>query len=154
VWDTGGQDRFKFIIRSYFNEVSGVLLVYDITNRESFLHLQMWLEELERYQFTNRIILVGCKTDMERKREFSIREATEFSQENNFLFQECSAKNDDNINLMFEKIVLTIKDDIITGKLKPSRANGITIDHIANFSIIEPSRNQDNAIKAGCCNIL
>lgn len=155
VWDTGGQERFKFIIRSYFNDVSGVVLVYDITNHESFEHLKMWREELDRYEFNNRIILVGCKTDMYRKRQVSVKEASDYANEHNFLFQECSAKDDENIETMFNQIIFAIKDDVINGITKPTRENGISLDNISSFTIEMPNNHKSKKYPTtNCCAIL
>ena len=49
IWDTAGQETFKSITRSYFRNSSGVILVYDITNRKSFISLQNWLEDIKEY---------------------------------------------------------------------------------------------------------
>ena len=139
VWDTGGQDRFNFIIRSYFKNVTGVMLVYDITNRKSYNNLQIWHSELIRYHYANRIMMVGCKSDLSTyRREVTIAEAQRYAADHDFLFGECSAKSDDNVDELFNTLIGSIKDDIIQGAIAPTRDNGITIDNIAIFSITDP----------------
>jgi small GTP-binding protein len=157
VWDTGGQDRFNFIIRSYFKDVTGVMLVYDITDRKSYNNLQIWHDELIRYNYVNRIMMIGCKTDLAKhRREIPTEEAQLYATQHDFLFGECSAKSDDNVDEIFNKFICEIKDDIIHGLISPTRNNGITIDNIASFAIIEPGRNRDPPPPKwnSCCTIL
>ena len=68
IWDTAGQERFKNIQASYYKGANGILVVYDITNRESFEHLNSWLIEIEKNGNKNVYkLLIGNKSDLERK---------------------------------------------------------------------------------------
>jgi small GTP-binding protein len=162
VWDTGGQDRFNFIIRSYFKNVTGVMLVYDITNRKSYNNLQIWHSELIRYNYTNRIMMVGCKSDLAtNRREVPMAEAQRYAADHDFLFGECSAKSGDNVDEIFNTLIGSIKDDIIRGAIAPTRENGITIDNMATFSITDPEVGGGGGGGSGgqpkwssCCTIL
>ncbi|KAF4519988.1 hypothetical protein B566_EDAN005488 [Ephemera danica] len=76
IWDTAGQERFRTITQSYYRSANGVIIVYDITKRSSFLSLQRWIEEVRRYTASNvLLILVGNKSDMEALREVEFVEA-------------------------------------------------------------------------------
>ncbi len=83
LWDTAGQESFRSITRSYYRGAQGALLVFDITKRSSFLHLQSWLEEVRR-QGTDgmSILLVGNKADLAPDREVTREEAEQFAQTN------------------------------------------------------------------------
>ena len=72
IWDTAGQERFKNITASYYKGASGVMIVYDITDKESFNNLNTWLIEIEKNAPNNVYkILVGNKNDLEDQRQVS-----------------------------------------------------------------------------------
>lgn len=65
MWDTAGQERFKSILTSYYKGTHGVLLVYDITDRRSFVDVQNWVNDVEKYGREDVVkILIGNKKDM------------------------------------------------------------------------------------------
>nr|CAD7455257.1 unnamed protein product [Timema tahoe] len=83
IWDTAGQERFRSVTRSYYRGAAGALLVYDITNRESFNALANWLSDARTLASPNIIILlVGNKKDLDATREITFLEASRFAQEN------------------------------------------------------------------------
>ena len=93
IWDTAGQERFKNITASYYRGGNGVLVVYDITDRDSFTNLTSWLIEIEKNASKNiKILLMGNNCDLEDKREVSYQEGKDFALKNNLLFFEASAK--------------------------------------------------------------
>ena len=68
IWDTAGQENFRSITRSYYRSAIGALLVYDITRKETFLHVQKWLEEVKNNSSRQIVvILIGNKKDLESK---------------------------------------------------------------------------------------
>ena len=70
IWDTAGQESFRSITRSYYRGATGALLVYDVTRRETFDHLQSWLEDAKQNSNTTMtIMLIGNKCDLESKRQ-------------------------------------------------------------------------------------
>ena len=72
IWDTAGQETFKSITRSYYRGSIGVVLVYDITNRDSFNNIVKWLDETKNYANDKvTVMLVGNKTDLDAKRVVS-----------------------------------------------------------------------------------
>ncbi|XP_012272084.1 ras-related protein Rab-43 [Orussus abietinus] len=76
IWDTAGLERFRTITQSYYRSANGVILVYDITKRPTFLNLQRWIEEVRRYTSSHVIlVLVGNKCDLEGYREVEKGEA-------------------------------------------------------------------------------
>ena len=106
IWDTAGQERFKNITASYYRGGNGIVLIYDITDRESFQSLNCWLIDIEKNANKNvKIILIGNNCDLEDKREVSYQEGKDFAQNNNMLFFEVSAKNNTNINEAFKSLV-------------------------------------------------
>ena len=98
VWDTAGQERFRTIISSYYKGAHGILLIFDLSDTESFDSLNNWLIEIERNANKNVIkILIGNKCDLEDKRKISFIQAKEFADVNGMKYIETSAKNDINV---------------------------------------------------------
>ena len=113
--DTVGQDRLRSIIRPFYRDAVGGLLVFDITNRESFDILSMWIEEAQKYAGPHKLvfILVGNKTDQAIHREVSKKEALSFATKHDMEYYETSAKTGSNITKVFHKLadkILTLVD--------------------------------------------
>jgi len=111
LWDTAGQEKFKTIVRNYFNGANGVLLCFDITNRKTFEKLNFWINELKEKLNLDElfIILIGNKIDKENEREISIEESKKFAKENNILYFEISAKTNEGIKEMFDYVTIQCK---------------------------------------------
>merc|ERR1711963_1180040 len=102
IWDTAGQEKFRSITRSYYRGAAGALLVYDVTRRETFEHLQSWLEDCRRYSNKDIIImLIGNKSDLGNKRAVSREEGESFAEKNGLTFLETSAKTAENVEAAF-----------------------------------------------------
>ncbi|CAO3634280.1 unnamed protein product [Mucor hiemalis] len=79
LWDTAGQERFRSLIPSYIRDSSVAVIVYDISNRESFLNTSKWIDDVRAERGDEAIVvLVGNKTDLNEKR-FLILETGFFS---------------------------------------------------------------------------
>jgi len=99
IWDTAGEERFRNIAKNYFHTSNGFLLVYDISNKESFEKLHFWNEQIKINAPENtRCIVIGNKTDLNDKREVSQIEGETFSKEYKIGFYETSAKEGTNVN--------------------------------------------------------
>ena len=103
IWDTAGQERFKSIAVNYFRSTHGFIFVYDITDDNSFSNIESWIN----LAFNNSSLqvvnfLVGNKSDEESQREVDKNKAMEFAQLKNLNFLETSAKNNDNVEKLFE----------------------------------------------------
>jgi Ras-related protein Rab-1A len=110
IWDTAGQERFRTITSSYYRGASCILIVFDITNNESYNNVDYWLKEI--YQYTSddkpkKTYLIGTKVDLEDLRKISYNDAKQYAEENNMEYYEVSAKNPligTNMSAMFEDI--------------------------------------------------
>ena len=80
IWDTAGQERFRTLTSSYYRGSHGVILTYDVNDRQTFTNLKQWLEEVDMYSTSQSSakMLVGNKIDV-GAREVSVEEATEFA---------------------------------------------------------------------------
>jgi len=105
MWDTAGQERFRSITSVYYRGVNGILLVYDVSNRESFTNIKEWIKNIDMFAPNDAyIILVGNKSDTTH-RKVKIDEGIELAKELNIPFIETSAKDNINIDKAFELIV-------------------------------------------------
>ena len=81
IWDTCGEEKFKALTRQYYRDTNGILLIFDLCNRDTFLNLKNWLNEINEIAPKEvSIIIVGNKVDM--KREVSLEEVQKFAQDN------------------------------------------------------------------------
>ena len=65
VWDTAGQERFRYIARMFYNDVNGVFICFDLTDKETFDELSFWLNDLEQHAPKGAAkILCGLKLDL------------------------------------------------------------------------------------------
>ena len=101
VSDTSEQERYISIYKSFFQKLDRVMIVYDITNLESFKRARMWIDMARDYNDKNPKIIVGNKTDKEENRKVSKEEGENLAKENNVQFFETSALNGDNIEKVF-----------------------------------------------------
>jgi len=111
LWDTAGQERFKCLSPMYFRNADVALLVYDITHRETFkvTAKDSWqLAELRKAAPQCNIILVGNKSDIEEERQVALEEAEEVASKNNWPVIEASAKEDYNVQEVFEQVLKAI----------------------------------------------
>ena len=122
IWDTAGQERFKNITASYYKGGNGILVVYDITDRESFENLNSWLIEIEKNANKNVYkLLIGNKCDLEEKRKVSYQEGKDFAASNGMQFIETSAKADTKVKDAFELLTQEIIKSTITKDKKKKK---------------------------------
>lgn len=105
LWDTAGQERFRSLIPSYIRDSSVAVIVYDISNRESFLNTSKWIDDVRAERGDEAIVvLVGNKTDLNEKRNVTTEEGEKRAKELNVMFIETSAKAGHNVKILFRKI--------------------------------------------------
>jgi len=105
LWDTAGQERFRSLIPSYIRDSSVAVVVYDITNRNSFLNTAKWIDDVRTERGTDVVMmLVGNKTDLADKRQVSVEEGETRAKEHDIMFIETSAKAGFNIKALFRKV--------------------------------------------------
>ena len=104
IWDTAGQEKFRSMVLQTLKNGQGIVLVYDVTKRETFNNLKIWLDEINKITTKVCIILFGNKCDVD-DRAVTEEEAKQFANENNILYIETSAKKNVNIEKGFSQII-------------------------------------------------
>ena len=147
IWDTAGQEAFQAITRTYYKGAIGALLVYDITKRDTFDHINKWINEVKNNGSKDIVcMLIGNKKDLEEERQVKYEEGKEIADKNNMLFLETSAKTSENVQECFylsaEKILEQISKTGIDPTL-PAKNVKISID--------EDAEEEETKEKKSCC---
>ena len=124
LWDTAGQERFQTITSSYYRGAQGIIIVYDITCKDSFENVKKWLQQIDNYTNGEVFkILVGNKVDLENKRKVDKIRVQQFCQENNIYHIETSAKDSNNIKKMFLYLSENLMKNTIHSEKKTIKIN-------------------------------
>ena len=103
IYDTAGQEKFRSLIPMYIREAQIILLVYDISDKDSFDAMPNWIQEVKEVLNKEVVFaLIGNKMDLESQRKISYEEGKKLAEKNNFVFQEVSAKTGKNFENLFE----------------------------------------------------
>ncbi|KAK6470662.1 ras-related protein ORAB-1-like [Huso huso] len=115
IWDTAGQERFRTITSSYYRGAHGIIIVYDVTDQESFDNVKHWLEEIGRYASENvSRLLVGNKCDLTSRKVVDSTTGKEYALSLQISFLETSAKNATNVERAFVTMATEIKKRVGT----------------------------------------
>lgn len=142
IWDTAGQERFRSLTNSYFRKAQGIALFFDVTNRDSFTHLQSWLDSINDNMgasgFSIPIVVLGNKVDLASQRTVTQDEALKFLSDA-YPYFDTSAKTGEGVREAFTQVAEQIVDKM--------RLQAVTEE--------KKSDNQDianaNGKKKGCC---
>ena len=145
IWDTAGQERFRNITQQYYKGADGIVLVFDLTDRNSFEKIREWMKQIQSYtqKESIAIVLLGNKCDAENK-AVTIQEASEIASEYNMKFFETSAMNNINIEESFTQLSTQI--------MKIKEAKNASSEVSPNQTLqLKPSSNKEIKKKKGCC---
>ncbi|XP_013930443.1 PREDICTED: ras-related protein Rab-6B-like isoform X1 [Thamnophis sirtalis] len=137
LWDTAGQERFRSLIPSYIRDSTIAVVVYDITNLNSFQQTSKWIDDVRTERGSDVIImLVGNKTDLADKRQITTEEGEQRAKELSVMFIETSAKTGYNVKQLFRRVAAALpgmdnapeksKDDMIDIKLEKPPEQPVT----------------------------
>ncbi|KAL1549386.1 Ras-related protein RABC2a [Salvia divinorum] len=144
IWDTAGQERFRTLTSSYYRGAHGIILVYDVTRRDTFTNLSdVWAKELELYSTNEHCLkmLVGNKVDKESERVVSREEGMSLAKELGCLFLECSARTRENVEQCFAELALKIMD------VPRLLEEGSTVKR----NILKQKQERQTPPSGGCC---
>ena len=117
IWDTAGQENFLSMTKVYYKNSCCAFIVYDITEKNSFDHIDFWLNELKNEAPESIIyVLIGNKNDLNEKRVISYEQGNEYAKKNKMMFFETSARNKIEIDNIFKETVKCINKNIQEGK--------------------------------------
>jgi Ras-related protein Rab-6A len=127
LWDTAGQERFRSLIPSYLKNADCIIIVYDITNKDSFNSLSHWLNDAKNNTIEGTIFVIcGNKIDLKEKRVVTNEEIDEYIKKENLLYVECSAQNGEGIKELFNLIAKNL------GESNFAKSEYINIDFSKN----------------------
>ncbi len=148
IWDTCGQEIYKSLISNFYRNSSLAVLVYAIDNKESFTHVENWLNDLKSQANEDvRIFLVGNKADLEEDRKVSKEEGEKYKLDQHLdLFMETSAKTGQNArNVLIEAAKILYNDYL---KFDENNANNVPTPKKKGTELIaKPAKKE----KKGCC---
>lgn len=157
VWDTAGQEKFNTLIEVYYRDLTAGLVMYDINNRESYNNIDNWISKLRKENSEIPIFIIGTKTDVKNKREVYDTDLEKYKKEGISVF-ECSAKENTNIDELFNNIIDNIYTKIKNKELKPFDNNGIKIYNNRNHKIhtltIDENNEYNEYKQNKCCTFL
>ena len=121
IWDTAGQDRFRSINKNYYKGANGIIIIYDVTNPQTYENVKIWISQIREEANPNVVIyLAGNKIDIpEEERIVKTEDGQKIADEFNLTFFETSAKDGINVNEAFESLVEKI--DEVYSKLEPPK---------------------------------
>jgi len=137
-----GQERFRTITSSYYRGAHGIIVVYDVTDNDTFTNVKQWLQEIDRYasEGVNKL-LVGNKSDLTSKKVVEYTVAKEFADQLNIPFLETSAKNATNVEQAFLTMAKQIKD----------RMGSTTTPSGPGKGSVNPGKTVEQQPSGGCC---
>ena len=148
LYDTAGQEKFRSLIPMYTRDSNIILLVYEINNKDSFLHLPDWINDLTNVNKDDVIFaLVGNKIDLEESRQVSPEEGQKFAEEHGYIFQEVSAKTGDGFSDLFYKKLF----EQIRLKFRPAGQQPTSEVKEVKFNIEQEEQKKIEAKKRKCC---
>ena len=138
LWDTAGQEKYRAITTNLFLKVQGVLIVYDITNEETFNNLKSWVKSIkDECGKQMQMLIVGNKNDLEEQRVIDKNIAIEYAKEEKLEYIETSSKTGDNI----QKAITLLCEKIL---------DNTELTNDFSFTLDATSLSQKN--KSRCCN--
>ncbi|TFG00901.1 MAG: GTP-binding protein [Promethearchaeota archaeon] len=112
-WDIGGQHDKLFQNEYYFQDAVGAIIVFDLINKESFDHLDFWIDKIKSLTGNDvPFIIVGNKTDLSEERKIALNTIEEKAEKHGVEYFETSAKKDENVRKAFESLAIKVLNNL------------------------------------------
>ena len=144
IWDTSGEEKFRTITKNFYRNADGLLVVFDLTKKESYDHIRIWINEAKENNDKLKTLLIGNKLDLKDERIVAIDVAKQFAEKNNLKYIETSAKDGTNINESFQAII----DLLFDGKSSEEILHEFTKQD-SSLSVVDDSMEVKK--KKACC---
>ena len=144
IWDTSGEEKFRTITKNFYRNADGLLVVFDLTKKESYDHIRSWINEAKENNDKLKTLLIGNKLDLKDERIVAIDVAKQFAEKNNLKYIETSAKDGTNINESFQAII----DLLFDGKSSEEILHEFTKQD-SSLSVVDDSMEVKK--KKACC---
>ena len=146
IWDTAGQERYHSLAPMYYRGAQAAIVVYDVTNNDTFNRAKTWVKELQRQASPNIVIaLAGNKKDLSNKRMIDTEEAKAYAEDNGLLFMETSAKTAFNVNEIFLAIAKKLPKNEAGGSGTGAKGQGGKVE------LVRADGEEGQRKKGGCC---
>ncbi|KAJ3429275.1 ras and ef-hand domain-containing protein [Anaeramoeba flamelloides] len=150
LWDTAGQERFRCLLPSYIRNSSLAVLVFDVTNQQSFENLDFWLQTVKEIRGEDVIIFyIGNKTDLKEQRKISTEDLKKKAEEKGFIYFETSAKSGFNIKQLFQKVTLAIMNNEKSPKSVSKKHT--SEQNMVDIELDNQLETEGEKKKSGCC---
>ncbi|KAK9173630.1 Rab5 like small Gtpase [Cryptosporidium meleagridis] len=148
IWDTAGQERYRSLAPMYYRGAAAAIVVYDITNVETFQGAKSWISELQNINNNEIVVaLVGNKYDLESSRTVDSETARNYAKEKGILSFETSAKTGYNVQELFEEIARKLPN---TKKLDSNNMGTENNVKTGGFQLFRSDRRGGNCFSNGC----
>ena len=146
IWDTCGSENFRSVTKQYYRGADGAIVIFDLTDQNSFNDLKKWIKDIKNYGEKDiQILIVGNKLDLFNQRKVTQSQANNFCKENNYKYIESSAKDGTNLLKIFEELTFDL-----TNKHQQKMQNEINKKfQMKNLEIMAKEENKNK--KKGCC---
>lgn len=146
IWDTAGQEKFRTITSSYYRGAHGIIVVFDVTNKDSFMNVGNWMNEITKYASDNvNKLLVGNKSDLTDRRAVTYDEAKELADSLGVDYIETSAKTATGVEESFTKMTKSIKGKIVSNTGAAPASSNVSGQKLSGGKAVQ------NKKEGGCC---
>lgn len=152
IWDTAGQERFHALGPIYYRESNGAVLLYDITDPDSFQKVKLWVKELRRI-LGNEVCLciVGNKTDLDKDRNVSAEEAERYAEAVGAQHHQTSAKLNTGIDQLFLSLCKRMMDAVVLEESSRAKNLPYTGNSQHSLQIVDSELQETTATRGYCC---
>mmetsp|Transcript_2376 Transcript_2376/g.2437 ORF Transcript_2376/g.2437 Transcript_2376/m.2437 type:complete len:216 (-) Transcript_2376:46-693(-) len=139
IWDTAGQERYRSITNAYYRGAEAIIIVFDLSSKDSFNHIQGWIDEISKYTGPSVFkLILGNKCDLENP-EVTKKDIEDLEKKLDVKIFEVSAKLSDNVDIAFRHVVESLIQ----------KSNSVQLDKTAKNLLMRDGEEGSKKVK--CC---